>query len=124
MRTRSSPSSSIYDPESSDSTVRTAARFGFTPDHCLDGAHIEKPGRQPDSYAIVRIGAGADTMANELGHILGEGQSADPDNLMGYSSDPWKFDAQQFRSFRARVRRELARGALRAVMPCGPVDAS
>jgi hypothetical protein len=110
---------SIYDPESSESTVRTAARFGFKPDHWLDGAHIEKPGRQPDSYAIVRVDSGADTMAHELGHILGEGHSADPTNIMGYGDSPSTFDAQQIRTFRAHAQRDLRSGALRTVEHCG-----
>jgi hypothetical protein len=104
----------IFDPQTSESTKRTAAKFGFVPDHWLDGAHIERHDGDPDNYAIVRADADKTTISHEVGHILGEGHSSDSTNIMSYGLDPVGFDARQIRSFRARIQKLLAGGALRA----------
>jgi hypothetical protein len=98
-----------HDPNPSASTVRTAATHGFAPSGLLGGAHVPARGHRPGTYVFVTRDARGYALAHELGHFLGAGHHADPENIMGYSRTRHRFDDSQARVFRARARRYIAR---------------
>lgn len=108
----------IKDPSPSESTIRATARVGRTPSGWLRGAEIPAKGKRPDVYLLVKLDAGAPTLAHELGHFLGAGHHPDPDNLMSYGSGRSWFDAKQHRSFRAAARRQLRARTLSSAKTC------
>jgi hypothetical protein len=103
---------SIVDPEPSPSTARAAARLGRAPSGWLNGAEVPMRERPPGLYLLVRAGAGAMTLAHELGHFLGEGHHPDAENVMAYGDRRRAFDDAQLRAMRRHAERDLARGAL------------
>ncbi|MCC7000328.1 MAG: hypothetical protein IT370_37360 [Deltaproteobacteria bacterium] len=108
----------IKDPSASESTLRALARVNRAPSGWLRGAEIPAKGKRPDVYLLVKLDAGAPTLAHELGHFLGAGHHADPDNLMSYGSGRAWFDARQHRSFRAAARRQLRARTLAPARTC------
>jgi hypothetical protein len=86
---------SIRDEEPSPSTQKAAQRAGRQASGWLNGAEIPAPRLHPPTYLLVRLGAGANTMGHELGHLLGEGHHPDPANLMSYGTERHTFDAAQ-----------------------------
>lgn len=96
----------ILDPVTSVSTLRAAARAGFTPGGELAGAHVEAHGRTPGTYVILSARHGsARSLAHELGHFFGVAHHRDPDNLMSYGPHRSRFDQRQLDTFRRRALR-------------------
>jgi hypothetical protein len=104
----------ILDPVASAATRRAAERAGFEPSGRLAGAHVEAPGRAPDTYILLSARHGsALSLTHELGHFFGVAHHRDPQNIMSYGNRRACFDADQLKTFRARALRHRRRGTLR-----------